>query len=192
MDPNSRINLERISILLLDDAPQGLDILNQVFNGFGARNINRANSVGAARQHVMANEVDLIVATDQLSEASAYDFVSWLRRMEGNANVFTPVIIVSGHTRRANVGKARDCGANFMVAKPLSPRVMLERVIWVAREKRPFLEAGDYVGPDRRHREAAPEDNKGRRKNDRPPSAVDFAPETSDPAANGPAEESKA
>lgn len=174
MDPNGRINLERVSILLLDDAPQGLDIMNQVFMGFGARAVSRANSIENARVHVMNNEVDLIVANDEVGEASAYDFVSWLRRLEGSANIFTPVIIVSGHTRRANVGKARDCGANFMVAKPISPQVMLERVIWVSRDKRPFLEAGEYVGPDRRHHDPEPNDNKGRRKTDRRPPPMDM------------------
>jgi DNA-binding response OmpR family regulator len=177
MDLNGRINLERVSILLLDDAPEGLDIMNQVFTGFGARNLNRANSVDHARQHVLSNEVDLIVANDELGGANAYDFVSWLRRMEGSINIFTPVIIISGHTRRTNVGKARDCGANFMVAKPISPQVMLERVIWVSRDKRPFLEAGEYVGPDRRHRDPTPDENKGRRKHDRRFEPMNFDPD---------------
>ena len=166
MDLNGFINLDKICILLADSSPQGMDILSQIFTGFGARNITRCASIALASDFIRSNDVDLIVVNDTVGTESGYDFVHWLRRQEGNQNVFTPAIMISGHTKRSIVGKARDCGANFLIAKPVSPQVVLERVIWVAREKRPFLEAGDYIGPDRRHHEADPGENKGRRRND--------------------------
>ena len=52
--------------------------------------------------------------------------------------------------------RARDCGANFILARPLSPEVLLERILWIAREKRHFISCSSYVGPDRRFHEAGP------------------------------------
>lgn len=172
MDLQGRINLERILILLVDASPQGLDVLSQIFNGFGARRLNRRTSVPAAADYVRANPLDLIVVNDVVGGESGYDFVHWLRRLEGNVNSLAPVIIISGHTPRTMVSRARDCGANFLIAKPLSAQVLLERLIFVSRDKRPFLETPDYTGPDRRHHQPAPEENKGRRRGDAAPAAL--------------------
>ncbi len=60
--------------------------------------------------------------------------------------------MTASHIRRGRVAEARDCGANFVVTKPFSPALLLERILWVARDTRPFLEVGDYLGPDRRFR----------------------------------------
>jgi hypothetical protein len=66
------------------------------------------------------------------------------------------------------VTKARDCGANFIIAKPITPKIILERIIWVAQSTRLFVETETYIGPDRRFRKAAPpsEYGVGRRSGD--------------------------
>ena len=57
-----------------------------------------------------------------------------------------------------------------MVAKPITPKVLLERIFWVAREDRAFIECDTYVGPDRRFKhEGPPPGTDGRRKDDLPP-----------------------
>ena len=90
-----------------------------------------------------------------------YELVRWLRRSGLEPNAFAPVIMTAGHVRRTKVAEARDCGANFLVTKPFSAAALLERIVWVARDSRPFMEVGDYFGPDRRFRKAkAPGDER--------------------------------
>lgn len=162
----SWINLERVSLLLVDDSALGVDILRQLFAGFGVRHAMRCSSAEEAQELIKTTEFDLIVSNDILPDMSGYDLIHWLRRAGLEPNSFTPAIIVSSHTRRSDVGRARDCGANFVIAKPISTRVLLERVMWVAREKRPFVDAGDYIGPERRfHDEGVPKSG-GRRRGD--------------------------
>jgi hypothetical protein len=66
------------------------------------------------------------------------------------------------------VAKARDCGANYIIAKPITPKIILERIVWVAQSTRMFLETESYIGPDRRVRKLGPptETGAGRRKED--------------------------
>jgi DNA-binding response OmpR family regulator len=72
-----------------------------------------------------------------------------------------------GHQTLGNVRQARDAGANLVVAKPLSPDVLLRRITWVARESRQFIVAPGYVGPDRRFRnDGPPVGTNGRRSDD--------------------------
>ena len=167
----ARINLEKVSALFVEDASQGLDLLAQIFAGFGVRTPHRATSTEGAMHIVRSQEIDLIVVDAVLQgESSGYDFIRDLRRSKLEPACFVPVILVEGHTRFDQVSRARDCGANFVVAKPLTPRVLLDRVLWVARESRPFVDAGLYVGPDRRFQNTGPPaGTDGRRRTDLPP-----------------------
>lgn len=168
LDPKFRINLEKVAALTVDGNALGADILRQVLTGFGVRRLMRAASGAEAQHLVQEHEVNLIVCSDELPDMSGYDFVRWLRRSKIETNAFAPLIIVGGHTRRAMVQQARDSGANFVLAKPISTKVLLERVIWISREARPFVETGDYLGPDRRFQELGPPESGGRRRGDPP------------------------
>jgi hypothetical protein len=54
------------------------------------------------------------------------------------------------------------------MAKPLTPKAVLDRIIWVARAGRRFVESDKFVGPDRRFKDAGvPEGvGAGRRRED--------------------------
>jgi DNA-binding response OmpR family regulator len=111
---------------------------------------------------------ELVVCDGDLPDGKAYDFVMHLRRSNLEPNRYCPVILLSGHTPSAYVAKARDCGANFVVAKPIRPMVLLERIVWVCQDNRIFVELDTYVGPDRRFQFLGPPPGmEGRRKGDR-------------------------
>ena len=166
----TRINLERLSVALVDDNQQSLDILSQVVAGFGVRQIIKCENAEMAMQVAKKHPLDFIITDDQLAGMNGYKFVEWLRREAGPPNAYIPVILVTGHSRMARVMKARDCGAHFLVAKPITPKVLLDRILWIAKDERVFVETSTYVGPDRRFkREGPPPGTKGRRSDDRPP-----------------------
>ncbi len=169
LNPSARINLEKASVLLLDDTNEGMGIVVQILTGFGVKKIQRCSTINAAQDIAIQWELDLALVNANMREEEGYDFISWLRRATScEANRFTPVIVLSGHTKTSNVRRARDCGANYTVAKPLSPAILLERLIYVAREKRPFVMSDNYAGPDRRVRDSGPpEGMPGRRNADR-------------------------
>ncbi len=165
--PALRINLEKANVLLVEATLQGMTILLQMFNGFGVSSIARAGSVAEAMRVASGAPLDLVVCDPRLPDGDGYEFVRRLRRSKLEPNAFAPVILVSAHTRGSEVAAARDCGANFLVLKPLSPRVILDRLLWVARESRPFIECDTYFGPDRRFQSLGPPaDSPGRRKDD--------------------------
>ena len=150
------MNLGGARILLLDNNQRSLGILASALSGFGVRNTHRSSTAEDAQRHLALHPVDLIVVDCDLDPMDGFDFVHWLRRSGIEENAFVPVVMVTGHTQLSKVRKARDCGANFIVAKPVTPCVLLERIVWVAKDPRPFVEAGRYMGPDRRHKELPP------------------------------------
>jgi len=57
-------------------------------------------------------------------------------------------------------------GANIVVKKPVSPKALFEHMLWIARGARPFIETGNFIGPDRRFRTVEPPDGKLKRETD--------------------------
>lgn len=165
--PKARINLERASILLMDNH-WGVELLTRVFMGFGARQLHRAVSVAEASALLAKLQVDLIVSEVVIEGEDVYEFVRTVRLgSEREPNRFVPVILLSAHTAAQKVAQARDSGVNFFVAKPISPKVIMDRVLWVANGKRQCLETDTYAGPDRRFRDDSPPPGvPGRRRHD--------------------------
>jgi CheY-like chemotaxis protein len=162
-----RINLEKASVLLVDENFSGLDLLTSIVSGLNVGERIRASSAEKAIEVVKGQAVDLILVEAAMSQMDGYDFVHWLRRSGLKPNAFAPVILITGHTPLDKVEKARDCGANYIVTKPLTPLVLIERIIFVSRDPRPFVECDNYIGPDRRFKNMGPPPGTyGRRKTD--------------------------
>lgn len=151
-----RINLEDAHVLLVESSPQGMDILLQTFTGFGVGGMTRAGGIEEAWKLLRIADFDLIVCGASLTDGSGFDFIAELRRSSIEPNRFSSIIVLSGHTPMSYVQRARDCGASFVIAKPISPRVLLERIQWIARVPRVFIEAENFAGPDRRFQNRGP------------------------------------
>jgi len=169
LDPASRtrFNLERAAILLLDETSVGMSILVQIVTGLGAKQLYRCTTVEQAQEAAVSYQLDLAIVDSLSPSGGGYEFVKWLRQHAKEPNCFTPVLVTTAHTPASDVNKARDCGGHIMVKKPIAPQVMLERIIWVSKEGRPFLYSDEYVGPDRRFRDDGPPGEVGRRREDK-------------------------
>lgn len=164
---SDRVNLEHVSVLLIDDNPQALDILSSVCQGFGVKEQIRCNSALDATEIIKRRPVDLILVDCAMPEMDGYDFIHWLRREAPAATRRIPVVMLTSHAATSRVNKSRDCGASFIVTKPLTPTVLLQRIVWLSTDEREFIESETYVGPDRRVRNMGPPLNvAGRRSGD--------------------------
>ena len=155
ISPEMRINLERTAALLVNDNPQGLDILSSIVQGFGLKEQIKCASPEDARAVIKRRSVDLILV-ECASAADSCDLVRWLRREGPQTSAYTPVIILTGHASEGFVAQSRNCGASFIVAKPLTPMILLQRILWLTRDEREWVECDTYVGPDRRVRNYGP------------------------------------
>jgi DNA-binding response OmpR family regulator len=165
-----RLFFGRLSVLLVEGNSLEADIITQVLTGFKVRTINRFAASAEARDFLLRDGADLIVVGTPLVDAGdmdEYDFIRWVRRSKTEATRTAPAVLLAGHTSQANVLRARDCGASFVIAKPITPSVIYERLAWLIKDARGFINTESYAGPDRRFQKLGPPpDTEGRRKDD--------------------------
>jgi DNA-binding response OmpR family regulator len=117
-------------------------------------------------RYVKENYVDLVILEANLPDMTGADFIRWIRRENKEPLRFIPILVLSGYTQMRMISSVRDGGANIVVKKPVSAQMLFDRVGWIARTPRAYIETGDYVGPDRRFKEAVPPDGEYRREGD--------------------------
>jgi CheY-like chemotaxis protein len=149
-------NLAGAVTMVVDDSSFSLDLTCNALLGFGIQTRYACHGALEAMDILQDQNVDLILVDCDMPGMDGIELVRWLRRSDLDPNAYAPVIMTAGHLNRGRLNAARDCGANFVITKPFSATTLLERVIWVARDGRPFLEVGDYKGPDRRFRDMPP------------------------------------
>jgi DNA-binding response OmpR family regulator len=161
-----RVNLSTAEVLIIGGDADGVEILAQMFAGFGVQLPRRCASGAEAMTVVGERELNLVVVDSALSDTDGYDFITWLRRC-GSPNAWAPTILVTGHTTPSQIFRGRDAGASFVVRKPVPPLVMMQRIVWLLSDPRAFVTSPGYCGPDRRVRSMGPPVGmKGRRHDD--------------------------
>jgi len=146
------INLSGAVTMVVDDSSFAIELTSQALMGFGIRPKHTCLDAAEAMEILKEQTVDLLVVDCEMPGIDGIELGRWLRRSGLDPNAFVPVIMTAAHIRRPRVSDARDCGASFIITKPFSATTLLERIVWVARDGRPFLEVGDYFGTDRRFR----------------------------------------
>jgi two-component system chemotaxis response regulator CheY len=163
---NSAINIGGLSFLIADPNPHSGSVIHSILRGFGATRIVDVRTIRDTIQVLIDQKIDMLLLDPQLEKGRGLDFVRSIRRDPNNPCRTMPILIVTGDTRTSAVKAARDCGANLVIAKPVSPAALYERLAWVAFNPRNFAEAADYFGPDRRFKIEGLPDGSGRRSDD--------------------------
>jgi two-component system, chemotaxis family, chemotaxis protein CheY len=78
------------------------------------------------------------------------ELVRMIRQPGANANPYVPIIMLTGHSEKNRVLRARDAGITEFLAKPISATALYERILTLVANPRPFIRTKTYFGPDRR------------------------------------------
>lgn len=82
-----------------------------------------------------------------------------------------PVIMMTGQATAASILAARDAGVHEFLRKPFTVKDLTRRLEAVTLRPRDWIEAVDYVGPDRRRFNSGDYKGKLKRRSDLPPMA---------------------
>lgn len=165
--PGTRSGLKSVQPLIVDDNVQSLEVVTAILMGFGINRSVKCTSAEQAREALADRTFDLVIVDREMPDEDGLGLVRHIRSDPEGSNYAVPILIMSAVTPQCRIEEDRDEGANFTIAKPVSPAVLLDRMLWIARNERPFISTAGYSGPDRRfHTEPLPDGIAERRQTD--------------------------
>jgi CheY-like chemotaxis protein len=162
---SERMNLAGVQALVVDSDKFGVGILVQMLHGFGMGGVKVAETGQEARREIENKDYELCITEARLPDMPGAELVRWIRRLPTQKR-FLPMLVLTGYSDFGNVTAIRDAGANLVMKKPASPQGLFDRLAWVSRPPRDFIECDSYVGPDRRFKFIGPPGGVPRRATD--------------------------
>ena len=163
---NPTINLKGLIILIADSSSYVRMISHSMLRGFGANKVLEVGQTTGLLQTLSAQKVDILLCDARLPPHGGLLLTRTIRRNADNVNRTMPILLMSSDTRETTIKSARDAGANMVIAKPMSPKSLYDRLAWIAFSSRNFVDTENYFGPDRRFKIEGYPGGVGRRKGD--------------------------
>jgi CheY-like chemotaxis protein len=165
---NPTLNLKDLVILVADPSSYMTMLVHSMLRGFGANKVLEVRSAVDVVQTLSSQKIDILLCDSRLPPRGGLALTYALRRKVDNENRTVPILLMSSDSRESTIKRARDAGANMVIAKPMSPMSLYDRLAWIAFNPRPFVDAPNYFGPDRRFKIEGYPGGVGRRKGDGP------------------------
>ncbi len=125
-------------------------MIRAMLTGFGVGRIYEAADGAAALEAVDTQMPDILISETKLPIIDGFELMQLIRQPSGSKSPQLPIIIITCQAERKNIVKIRDHGATEILTKPFSISGLLLRIQNVIHNPRPFIEAPNYFGPDRR------------------------------------------
>ncbi len=148
----SGYRFDRLKVLVVDDNAHMRKLVTTIMQAFCVLHIFEADCGQKAWTSLRETNPDVLVLDWVMEGMSGIELVQKIRTDPQTPNPFVPVIMLTGHTHIDQVRQARDAGANECIAKPVSVKTMMSRLVSVIEHPRPFVRTSVYFGPCRRRR----------------------------------------
>ncbi len=139
-----------IRVLVGDPNREVSDAVRGGLFGHGFRYILVTDRMSVVETAVATNKVDLLICDIVLPGGDLHDLTYRIRHHELGDNPFILVTALITEPTLKMVKRIFNAGCDDLVPKPISTGLLFERVLNLARNRKPFVVTSDYIGPNRR------------------------------------------
>ena len=136
--------------LIIDDNAHMRRMLRTVLHGFGVRLMHEAEDGAAGLEAFIHHTPNIIITDWAMPIFDGSELTKIIRQPDANPNPYIPIIMITVHSDRKGVLRARDAGVTELLVKPISADGLYRRIVNVVTNPRPFIKTKTYFGPDRR------------------------------------------
>lgn len=160
------INLKDMVVLVADGSAFFSRLVHSILRSFGTTKVLEVRSTWEVLRTLSNRNVDVLICDVKLPPHGGDSLVRAIRRKADHEHRTIPILLMTSDPREQAIHRARDAGANMVIAKPLSPTNLYDRLAWIALTPRQFIDCPTYFGPDRRFKIEGWPQGVGRRKSD--------------------------
>lgn len=143
-------DFKNMGVVYVDDNKEMQRLMRSLLVSININRIRCCPDAESCLEMIAEQPADMIITDLQLKSGSGIDLIRRIRASEANAERYVPILVLTGQVSIADVTAARDAGATEFLAKPVSLTTLHDRMVWMIKNPRPFIKAGDFIGPDRR------------------------------------------
>ena len=165
----ARVNpagLGQLSVLIVEDNEHMRILLRTLLKAFGIRDVQECSDGGEGLRCLRAKMPDFVLSDLAMAPMDGLHFTRAIRGSDDRMESILPVIMVTGYTERRRVEAARDAGVTEILAKPVTPAALFQRIEEIVLRPRAFVRASTYQGPCRRRHNKPDYAGPWRRKDD--------------------------
>ncbi|VAW15380.1 hypothetical protein MNBD_ALPHA09-531 [hydrothermal vent metagenome] len=138
------IPVASLDIMVIDDSDSMRRLYRTCLTSFGIANPRMFDSVLSALDAMADLPPDLVIVDWRMGPPSGIDFLTRMRSVDSGAACLTAAIMVTGHGSEAFVKRAMRAGAQQFLVKPVSPRLLYERINWLTMDGRELVRDGKH------------------------------------------------
>lgn len=125
--------LPNICVLIVDDDPDALGLVQEVLESSGAR-VRTATSAVAALASIEEEIPDVLVSDLGMPGMDGYALIQRIREMDGRAR-YIPAAALTAYARSEDRAKALRLGFEMHLSKPIDPSELIAAVASLARRR---------------------------------------------------------
>lgn len=143
--------LASVEVLIVDDNPFIRKLVRNLLVTFGVKSIAEAPDGLAGLEYIRLHAPDIVILDWEMPMVNGAEFLRIVRSPATFPVPDVPIIMLTAHLERWRVLEATKLGVNEFVAKPVSGKVLLERIVSIIAKPRPMVSRdGRYVPEPRR------------------------------------------
>ena len=183
VDPKvmSKLEPQVRRVLIVDPNPAAARLLADLLRGAGAREVLFESDERHALELADATGPSMVFVERSGPRLDGESFTRRLRRSDFTCRR-APVIMVTADATANTIKGARDAGVHEFLRKPFTAGDLMKRLEAVSLKPRDWIEAVQYVGPDRRRFNSAEYSGQRKRSSDKAQSPAEIRAQALDRA----------
>jgi len=149
---SQKMDLSQVRFLLIDPNPLSIELTWDVLAMMGARSIRKCATSDRALAALRSDPFDIVITEWNTTPMNGLEFIDFVRTSPMSPNRLMPILLMTARSEEEYVVQARDRGITEFLAKPFTVESLHRRLVSIVAHPRPFIDAEQYFGPDRRRR----------------------------------------
>lgn len=142
--------IQQMTVLVVDDNAFMRKMVRSLLNNIGVKKVYEAADGIAGLEQIRAVAPDVIVLDWEMPLLNGPELVRIVRSPGVFPTPDIPIIMLTAYGERSRIVEAVRIGVNEFLCKPVSAKMLTDRLISILAKPRVSVQFGDYYGPEPR------------------------------------------
>ncbi|MEM1366229.1 MAG: response regulator, partial [Pseudomonadota bacterium] len=126
-----QVPIENLNVVVVEQSKPMQTIMRSVLTSIKVSRVRIFDSVNDALRSMHSERPHVVLTDLAMHPTSGVDLIRLMRRPDMDPLCYVPVIVVTAQASRAMLMQAVEVGAHHVLAKPVSPMIILKTLKWL-------------------------------------------------------------